>query len=184
MRLFAALMPPPAVLEELDAGLEPLRAEMPSVRWTRMPSWHLTLAFLGSVHTPQVDQLIGQLSRVAAQSRPIQLGFAGAGRFGQQVLWTGVAGNLEPLGVLAGSVRAGAGRVGIEVGARPYHGHLTLARGSDGVDLRPLAQRLRGYVGSPWVATDMHLVRSHLGAGPGGTARHDTYTSWPLGRPN
>ena len=42
------------------------------------------------------------------------------------------------------------------------------------------AAALEGFAGRPWQASDLHLVRSVLGAGPGGTARHEPVTSWPL----
>lgn len=180
MRLFVALIPPRSALDELAAAVEPLRAELPSARWTRHEAWHLTLAFLGAVEPHRVDPLTDRLDRVARQHRPIQLAFSGAGRFGQRVLWIGVAADRESLRRLAESIRAAARRTGVEIETRAYRGHITLASGSEGGDLRPLVQRLRGFAGAPWIATDLYLVRSRLGAGPGQTAVHETYARWQL----
>ena len=44
MRLFVAIAPPPAVLDELDALVEPLRARRLDLRWTNREAWHVTLA--------------------------------------------------------------------------------------------------------------------------------------------
>ncbi len=186
-RLFVALMPPRAVLDELDAVVAPLRDEEPALRWTRIEAWHMTLAFLGAVEQPKLDELAERLARVACRREPIRLTVTGVGRFGQQVLWAGVAGNWltgdrEPLRRLADSVRAAARRCGLEVETRPYRGHVTLARGAAGVDLRPLVERLRGFSGSPWTTTDLYLVESKLGAGEGRSALHETYERWPLTR--
>jgi 2'-5' RNA ligase len=83
---------------------------------------------------------------------------------------------------LAASVGAAARRCGIAVDDRPYRPHLTLARGREGADLRPAVAALSGFAGCPWTADALHLVRSRLGAGPGGTAAHEIVETWPLGR--
>jgi 2'-5' RNA ligase len=63
---------------------------------------------------------------------------------------------------------------------RPYRPHLTLARAAGEADLRPLVQRLASWEGSPWVAAQLDLVRSRLGAAPGGFALHEPIAGWPL----
>lgn len=181
-RLFVALTPPRAMLDELDAAVGPLRAGLPELRWTRAEAWHLTLAFLGAVEPRPVTALVERLARVAKRQGPIQLAVAGAGRFGHQVLWAGVSGDREPLRRLADSVRAAGRRSGVEAETRPYRGHITLARGAAGIDLRPLVERLRRFTGTPWWATDLYLVESRLGAGPRRTALHETYARWSLGQ--
>jgi 2'-5' RNA ligase len=98
------------------------------------------------------------------------------------VLWIRVHGGDAPRR-LAASVAAAARRCGIAVDARRYRPHLTLARGRDGADLRPVVAALTGFTGSPWTADALHLVRSRLGAGPGGTAAHEVIATWQLGRP-
>ena len=49
MRLFVAIAPPVAVLDELDALAGPLRTGRQDLRWTSREAWHVTLAFLGQV---------------------------------------------------------------------------------------------------------------------------------------
>jgi 2'-5' RNA ligase len=92
------------------------------------------------------------------------------------------AGDRGGIRALAASVRAAARRCGI-AGQEPdrrYRPHLTLARGRPGADLAPLAARLAGFSGAPWQARALHLVRSDLNAGPGGTARHTVRGTWLL----
>ena len=81
--------------------------------------------------------------------------------------------------------RAAARRCGLPVDTRPYRPHLTLARTlararDPATDLAPLAAALDGFAGRPWSASDLHLVRSVLGAGPGRTAHHEPVASWPF----
>lgn len=180
MRLFVALTPPDEVLEQLRVATAALRANHPELRWTRPEQWHLTLAFLGQVADQTRDRLAERLDRAAARCPPLALSFAGAGRFGRRVLWTRVQGDRDALARLADSVRAAARRCDLPVEDRPYRPHLTLARARDAADLRPLVDELAEFQTRTWTATEMHLVRSRLGAGPGGTAVHEAVSSWPL----
>jgi len=180
LRLFVALVPPADALDELAAAVEALRAT-PGLRWTRPEQWHVTLAFLAEVDDRTREALTPRLERVARRHAPPTLALAGGGRFGGQVLWTRVDGDQAALRRLADAVRATARRCGLPVDARPYRPHLTLARaGRSAPDLAPVAAALDGFAGRPWTASHLHLVRSVLGAGPGGTAQHESVASWPL----
>jgi 2'-5' RNA ligase len=180
MRLFVAVTPPPQVLDELRSATAAMRAAHPRLRWTRPDQWHLTLTFLGEVDDEARADVSGRLGRTAARHPPMRLALHGAGRFGDRVLWTRVAGDLEALRGLAASVRAASSRAGIDVEDRPYRPHLTLARGREGADLRPVVDALAGFTGRSWTAGELHLVRSHLGAGPERTSRYEPLESWPL----
>ena len=184
LRLFVALVPPADALDELAAAVEALRAT-PGLRWTRPEQWHVTLAFLAEVDDRTREALTPRLERVARRHAPPTLALAGGGRFGGQVLWTRVDGDQAALRRLADAVRAAARRCGLPVDTRPYRPHLTLARTlararDPATDLAPLAAALDGFAGRPWSASDLHLVRSVLGAGPGRTAHHEPVASWPF----
>ena len=184
MRAFVAVTPPAEVVDALWAWTADLREDTPGLRWSRPEQWHLTLAFLGEVPEEGVDALAERLGRAARRNPPMTLSLGGGGRFGQRVLWTRVRGDRDGLRALAGSVQAAARRCRLPVDDRQYRPHLTLARAAAAVDLRPLVERLADYDGEPWTARALHLVRSRLGAGPGGTARHEPVRGWPLGRAN
>jgi len=184
LRLFVALVPPADALDELAAAVEALRAT-PGLRWTRPEQWHVTLAFLAEVDDRTREALTPRLERVARRHAPPTLALAGGGRFGGRVLWTRVDGDRAALRRLADAVRAAARRCGLPVDTRPYRPHLTLARTlararDPATDLAPLAAALDGFAGRPWSASDLHLVRSVLGAGPGRTAHHEPVASWPF----
>ncbi|MFE0048118.1 RNA 2',3'-cyclic phosphodiesterase [Streptomyces albireticuli] len=187
MRLFAAVIPPPDAVAELEAALAPLHG-LPGaahLRWTESTSWHFTLAFLGEVDEALLPGLEERLARAAHRHPPHTLRFASAGRFGDKILWVGAEGELTTLRDLARSTAAGARRAGVEVdGKHPFRAHLTLARAAGPVRLGPYAEHLADFTGAPWTADRLALVRSALPASgvPGERPRYTTVASWGLGR--
>jgi RNA 2',3'-cyclic 3'-phosphodiesterase len=187
MRLFVAIAPPPAVLDELDALAAPLRTARPDLRWTGREAWHVTLAFLGHVDSSAAARLLPRLERAARHHPMFRLAFCGAGAFPvparANVLWGGLSGDRAALARLAQSVAAGARKAGAPP---PDHGrrfqpHLTLARCRMPADVTDLVAALAGYQGQPWTADRIHLVRSRLGATD--QPRYTTLGSWPLCAP-
>ncbi len=182
MRLFVAIVPQPEVLDELAAAVAPLRPGWPALRWTGRNAWHLTMAFLGEVSEDRAAALGPRLGRAAARHPSLTLSLAGGGAFSRprraRVLWTGINGDRQNLQALARSVSAGARRAGAPPPdeGRPLRPHLTLARCGEPADVSPLVETLAGYAGTPWTATEIHLIRSHLGA----EVRYEIAGSWPL----
>jgi len=181
LRLFVALDAPSSVLSHLAAAVDRVREDRPWLRWVPAERLHLTLAFLGQVDAGRVDGLGVRLARAADRHRPVTLQLAGAGRFDGRVLWVGVRGAVADVGRLADSVAAGSRRAGIAVEERAYRPHLTIARGRDPkVDLRPVVAALADYEGPQWTATEVHLVRSHLGR----DVRYERLATFPLRAPD
>ena len=188
MRLFVAIAPPVAVLDELDALAGPLRTGRQDLRWTSREAWHVTLAFLGQVDGSAAARLLPRLERAARRHHAFRLAFSGAGAFPAatraNVLWTGLSGDRRALAHLAESVAAGASRAGAPPPGRGrrFQPHLTLARCRMPADVTGLVAALAGYQGPPWTADRIHLVRSHLGATE--QPRYTTLGSWPLRLPD
>jgi RNA 2',3'-cyclic 3'-phosphodiesterase len=184
MRLFVAIVPQPAALDELDALVEPLRSRRPDLRWTNREAWHITLAFLGQVDEPTAAKLVQRLERAARSHHDIQLAFSAAGAFPAagraNVLWSGLSGDRAALARLAESVVAGATRAGTPPPGkcRPFQPHLTLARCRMPAEVTDLVAALDGYSGPSWTADRVHLVRSHLRAAE--QPRYSSLASWPL----
>jgi len=188
MRLFVALLPPPAAIAELAAVLTGAHAlpDADRLRWTAPEGWHFTLAFLGEVPDEARPGLEERLGRAARRHGPYELRLAGGGRYGDRTVWTGAEGDLAAVGRLADSVRAAARRAGVP--ADEEHGfeaHLTLARAQRraNVRLRPFADALADFRGSPWPATTLSLVASlpPRSGVPGEQPHYRTVASWPLG---
>jgi 2'-5' RNA ligase len=154
--VFVAILPPSVVLDQVAALRRP---EHPGVRWTTRDQWHVTLRFLGEVPDPApvADALdAASLARCSGVLGPE------VAALGRRVVCLPVAG----LDELAAGVVAATAEFGRPPEARPFHGHLTLARVTQG--------SLRDLLGEPAAARfdvrTVRLVRSRLG--PGG-ARYD-----------
>ncbi|MFE0458984.1 RNA 2',3'-cyclic phosphodiesterase [Kitasatospora sp. NPDC058965] len=214
MRLFVAVTPPAAALAELARAVAPLRAVAGAagpdgLRWTDPAGWHLTLVFLGEVAEERLPALRDGLARAARGHQEHELRLAGGGRFGDRVLWVGLAGQTRALHALALAV---AEATGAEAGVAQeggYQPHLTLARAGTGrshptgaqrAALRAAAERLAAFQGEPYPVTGFELMRSDFGAGDGdgdggggpadgkahpgrGPVRYTAIDRWELARP-
>ncbi len=179
MRLFVAVTPSAAALDEIATAIDRVRSLAPDLRWTSAAQWHLTLAFLGDVNADRLPELSTRLQRAASRHQPIRLAFGAAGKFDGRVRWLSVQGDRPALAALAGSAAAAARRSGIPIEDRRYRPHLTLARSSTPVSLTGLVAELGGFSGSAWTAVEVALIQSQLGQGP---PRYQTVERWPLGR--
>ncbi|WP_225824524.1 RNA 2',3'-cyclic phosphodiesterase [Streptomyces naphthomycinicus] len=187
MRLFAAVLPPEDVADEVAALTDRLR-RLPGadrLRWTGRPGWHFTLAFYGEVADDLVPALSDRLARAAGRAAPFALAVAGGGQFGQgRALWAGARGDVEELRLLADRAEAAARKAGVPMGEhRRYKAHLTVARSRDAVDVRPYVGLLREFAGRSWTVADVALVRSRLPRTgvPGEQPRYEVVERWALG---
>jgi len=185
VRLFVALRPPPEERAHLQERLASLGSGRGQLRWTPTDLWHLTLAFLGEVDERRYAELTPRLARAAGRAGELALSLEHAGTFPRRadrarVLWVGLAGDRPAVTRLAGAVSAAARRSGIPVEDRRFSPHLTLARArpSGGVDVTSIVRGLSAYAGPPWAATELELVRSHLGS----SVRHEILARWALGK--
>src|SRR3954447_18141682 len=153
------------------------------LRWTDPAQWHLTLTFCGEVEDKTAAELAVRLERAASRHAPMELRLSGAGAFSRparaHALWVGIAGGTDALSKLAASTNAAARRCGIAVEDRRFRAHLTISRASPPRDVREVVDQLSSYDGPTWTASELHLVRSHLGA----KTVHERIGTWTLGRP-
>ncbi|MER7669327.1 RNA 2',3'-cyclic phosphodiesterase [Kitasatospora sp. NPDC096128] len=191
MRLFVAVLPPGEALQGLSDAVAPLHG-LPGadrLRWTTVEGWHLTLAFLGQVPAERLPELETALAAVAEAHPAHRLRIAGAGRFGDRVLWAGVEGRTWALRGLAEAVAGAAAELTGEADAFAFHPHLTLARAGSSrghrravqrvaaAELEGLAAALADYRGPEWEAAELHLMKSDLA---GGFAHYESLRSWAL----
>ncbi|MEU1480802.1 RNA 2',3'-cyclic phosphodiesterase [Streptomyces sp. NPDC005760] len=187
MRLFAAVLPPQNVTEELAAVVAELR-KLPGaegLRWTGVPGWHFTLAFYGEVDDDVVPELSERLERAARRTSAFPLAVRGGGQFGQgRALWAGASGELPALRRLAERAEAAGLKAGVETGEhRRYKAHLTVARSREAVDVAPYLEVLDGFVSRTWSVDELALVRSNLPRSgvPGEQPRYEVVGRWALG---
>lgn len=154
MRLFVAVWPPDELVADL-AALE--RPELAGVRWTTRDQWHVTLRFLGEVDSSApVERALDGVGRAVAPT------IAVAGPRTTRVrnmLWLRVDG----LADVATAVIDATREIGAPPDARPFRGHMTLARQRGrrrGDALRVVAGAA---VGRSWTVDAIDLVQSRLG---------------------
>ncbi|MET7450713.1 RNA 2',3'-cyclic phosphodiesterase [Streptomyces sp. NPDC005574] len=187
MRLFAAVLPPEDVADELAVRVAELR-KLPGaaeLRWTGRPGWHYTLAFYGEVDEDLVPGLSARLERAAHRSARFPLSVRGGGQFGHgKVLWAGAGGDLPALRLLADRAEAAARRAGVPMGEhRRYQAHLTVARSREAADVRACVEALGAFESRTWTVADLALVRSDLpvSGAVGEQPRYEVVARRPLG---
>jgi 2'-5' RNA ligase len=200
VRLFAALLLPGRVVDWLSGAVDAARAAAPGVgpddgphlRWVSPDQWHVTVAFFGDVEDARLADLQVRLARAASRAQALDLVPAAPGRFGSarrtRVLWQGLAGDTDALRALAASCRAAGRRAGLRTDSLTadarYRPHITLARVAPPADVSAVTAALAAASGPDsapsWQADELVLVRSDLGAGPAGRARHTVLSRFPL----
>lgn len=175
MRLFLALEVPDGwrrAAEALSAALAERHED--ALRFVRPELLHLTLRFLGEVEDRDVASLQSRLGEaIAPFELPLELG--GVSTFGSpartNVVWLGVGGDLDGLRALAATVEVAVVDAGLPGEQRELRPHLTLARvrrqvaSAERRAIASLARELTPPPPEPYVASELVLVHSRLGAG-------------------
>lgn len=177
-RLFVAVEIPQSVRDAVDVATEEIRRRQPELKWTSLSSFHVTLAFLGWVDLDAIPVVDRATAQAAAESEPFTVRLSGeAGTFGSKVLWAGIE-ESEPLRALAESVRSNLSAEGFPIESRPFHAHLTLARGRQ--DTRVRRELAASYDGprDSWKVDQVVVMRSRLSRSG---ARYTVQSAWPLG---
>lgn len=184
MRLFAALVPPPEAVVHAEGALESVRAgPAAALRWVPPENLHVTLAFYGEVAEGAVPDLVAGLTTLAERADAPELALHGAGAFSRRTLWLGVAGDVTGVQRLMAGARD---LLADETDDGPPRPHVTVARsgrrarGLDDAVLTDAVRALSVYRGPQWRPTQIALLSSHLGDGPGGAPRYVLEGAIPL----
>jgi 2'-5' RNA ligase len=178
MSLFVAVVPSIDAIDDLEHHVHHVRRDplATTIRWQAAEQWHVTLAFLGDPPDDADESVARRLDAVAAEfPAPPALHLAGAGCFGRQILWIGVAGvtddDASHFAGLERLLRSGLRADRFTLERRPWHPHLTVGR-TRGSDARPLTPLLEHYRGPAWPVTELLAVRSEGGPHPRHTVVH------------
>ncbi len=134
-RTFIAIPIPDPLGRQLARWQAALAPEIPGCRWVESAGqpFHITLAFLGDVHSSDLNGLCLAVAAAAEPSVRFDLTVEGLGAFPSparpRVLWAGItADDLDPLH----AVREAVVRASTQCGYRPdddrFHPHVTLGR--------------------------------------------------------
>lgn len=125
-RLFFALWP----TDEERSALARWRDRLPDLRGRLVPAGnlHMTLAFAGNVDSETRDCL--ERRAAAVRGEACVLDMDRLGRFSRGLLWVGPRTCPAPLAELAQSLARVLQDCGLRPDPRPFHPHVTLARGT------------------------------------------------------
>jgi 2'-5' RNA ligase len=137
LRLFIAVVPPPAILGALATMQRNLERDLQqALRSTaaapvRPGAIHLTLRFLGDTPRDRLPAIIAALDETAATTTPHSVRLDALGSFGgrrPRLVYAALAGDTEQLAALAHRLDAALAARGILPPERGFRPHLTLAR--------------------------------------------------------
>lgn len=179
-RMFAAVLPPESLVEELDELLAPRRDVDPRLRWTRPEGWHLTTAFMADV--PDVERLEEGLAQAASTVAPFRIEVASGLAFphpvAARILALGVTYGELGLAALSAKCRDAAKRAGAAPDAARFVGHLTLARVNRGFQATKWLGLLDSFPGWNFTVDEVVLIQSHQVG-----KRYDVVARFRLGEP-
>ena len=168
VRCFIAIEIPQSIQALLRPVQTRLQSEIQKASWTKQGNFHLTLKFLGDVHSERIDVVREAIQDVADAQPPFSIEFGGVGAFPNftrpRVLWVGIKQGALTVSNLAKAVNLELKRLGFPVDNR-FHPHLTLARLRTPMNLKPLQNILRQYdaiEGAVVKVNEITLMRSQL----------------------
>lgn len=178
IRAFVAIDLPDEVLFELRL----LQQGLPVTKPVAPENMHLTLAFLGDVAEPALEE--AHFAFAAIKAAPFELSLTGVAVFGghrPRVVFAGVRED-PALMHLQAKVQQAARRAGLEPDSKRYVPHITLGRlipgRFDRVQLERAVAARADFTAPPFTVEDFRLYRSDLR--PGGPI-HEELARYPLG---
>jgi len=155
------------------------------VRWVNVDNIHLTVVFLGSVPSEDLDSINKTVAGVCKRYDPFTIFLSGAGMFASRlnprILWLGLAGDLDRMAHYRNALQKKLKPFGVKQEKRPFRPHLTIGRFRKGAGTSPpLEELLAGYkdLTSPETTVrELVLFRSDLK--PGG-AEYSKLNTWAL----
>ena len=148
IRCFVAIEVPKPVQALLKPVQTHLQSKIRKVSWTKSGNFHLTLKFLGDVHSEAMGAVSEAVENIAATQTPFSIQFGGIGAFPTlgrpRVIWVGIKHGAEIVSHLAKAVNLELKRLGFPADNR-FHPHLTLGRLRRPMNLQPLKSILRKY---------------------------------------
>ncbi len=174
VRAFIAVEVPQTARQTLAEAVRELADQTPgNVRWVDAQGIHLTLKFLGDIHTQDAGEIITALNSPVRQVSPFSLQLSGLGMFPNarrpRVLWAGIEGQQDSLSNLQQCVEGVLVQMNHPTERQTFSPHLTLGRVRDGISpgaRRRIIQAMSAaspasmVVSEPWTVEQVHLFRT------------------------
>lgn len=185
IRSFLAFELPQEIKSIVATTSGEMRKSPIDVRWVNVDNIHLTVVFLGSVPSEDLDSINKTVAGVCKRYDPFTIFLSGAGMFASRlnprILWLGLAGDLDRMAHYRNALQKKLKPFGVKQEKRPFRPHLTIGRFRKGAGTSPhLEELLAGYkdLTSPETTVrELVLFRSDLK--PGG-AEYTKLNTWAL----
>lgn len=133
IRSFIAIELPNKLKSELRQLENRLESSQPSgIKWVNPEGIHLTVKFLGNITINMTDEITRAIESAVQEIVPFQLEIKDLGAFPNlkwvQVVWVGIAGQIDKLAKLQKNIESNLERFGFAPEARAFTPHLTIAR--------------------------------------------------------
>lgn len=134
---FWAVRLPDFIKQNIQDEMTSVKQILQFKRWVHMKDYHITLAFLGSVHQQQLQPVIELVRNAIKDEKAFPLQIQGLNVFGNnkspRILWAAVH-QENKLFQLQRIVHEKCLEAGFTLENRPYHPHITLARNWTGLE--------------------------------------------------
>jgi len=155
LRLFIALPLTHTVEQKLKQISSELRKYGGKVKWVDPKNIHVTLRFLGDTDEELVENIRGELDRIASRYDIIETAIDRLGGFPNltkpRVIWAGLSGEqeIEALTKLSSEVEISVRGIGFEPDNKRFRPHLTLSRVKALIGAGSLLAHLKDYQFEP-----------------------------------
>jgi len=174
MRLFAAVMPPAAVLSELADAVRSVGPGTGELDAVPLDSMHIPITAFGNVTLADARQLQTAIAREAASWSAPELHFAGGAALewpGDRSVWARLDGDVDALGTIGRGVPVVVQRLGFFVDRRKFRPWLsvgTITQTTTAPYLEKLVDRLETFTGTSFRLEEVSICRK-LPVGDDGT---------------
>lgn len=164
MRLYAGLMPPEPILQDLDALVRSAGGDPSELDRVPVHEMHIPLSLFGNVSLRDATLLEDTLTREAKHWAPVELRFAGATALewtGDLSVWAKLGGDTEELAAIARNVTAAVQRLGFFVDRRKFRTWMSVGdvTGSTTPEfLHHLVDGMEAYDGPTWTLDELCLL--------------------------
>lgn len=152
IRSFLAFELPEEIRNIVRDSLREMKRSALDTRWTREENIHITLVFMGNLPEESVQKIGKTVEEICGNYTSFNIQLKGIGAFGgrnnARVLWFGLDGDIERMGVFRDHLQKNLESFGIKQEKRKFRPHLTIGRFRKGSkNVKDLDQTLRQYGG-------------------------------------
>ncbi len=186
VRSFLAFELPEEIKEIISRVSGEMKKSPLNIRWVKVGNIHLTVIFIGNIHTDMLNDIGKHVSELCRNYRPFKISINGTGVFSNRrnprVLWVDLNGDLDRMADFKNDLQKKLKPFGIKEEKRRFSPHLTLGRFRKGaksdVHLDDLLLNYKSLTSQECMLSELVLFKSDLK--PSG-AVYTKLKTWPLG---